>query len=192
MMVLFVGFFWVKQCWPVGSNVSLRFFIYRLHHEFRPCHGAESHLAISSGAGLRAGWEPYLRLLGSKSSSGSLAPMDTIFGFGSGSAALAPREPFHYINPLNFFVCIFHVSPNFKKYIFLKKILSLWDDKDRQALFAFLQPMCGSRSQSWKWELKAENSAPIELVRSRSHKNGSGYSRFCVRAIELPWEPNGS
>ena len=39
-------------------------------------HGAESHLAISSGAGLRAGWEPYLRLLGSKSSSGSLAPID--------------------------------------------------------------------------------------------------------------------
>ena len=56
----------------------------------RPCHGAESHLAISSGAGLRAGWEPYLRLHGSKSSSGSLALMDTTFGFGSGSMALAP------------------------------------------------------------------------------------------------------
>ena len=91
-------------------------------------------------------------------------PWSRIFGFGSGSAALAPWEPFHYINPPNFFVCIFHVSDNFKKYIFLRNFLSLWDDKDRQALFAFLQPMCGSRSQSWKWELKAENSAPIELV----------------------------
>ena len=59
-------------------------------NQIRPCHGAESHLAISSGAGLRAGWEPYLRLLGSKSSSGSLALMDTTFGFGSGSTALAP------------------------------------------------------------------------------------------------------
>ena len=75
-------------------------------NQIRPCHGAESHLAISSGAGLRAGWEPYLRLLGSKSSSGSLAPMDTIFGFGSGSTALAPWEPFHYINPPNFF-CVY-------------------------------------------------------------------------------------
>ena len=42
-------------------------------------------------------------------------PWSRIFGFGSGSAALAPWEPFHYINPPNFFVCIFHVSDNFKK-----------------------------------------------------------------------------
>ena len=63
---------------------------YRLNSATTPFHGAESHLAISSGAGLRAGWEPYLRLHGSKSSSGSLAPMDTTFGFGSSSTALAP------------------------------------------------------------------------------------------------------
>ena len=91
-------------------------------------------------------------------------PWSRISSSGSGSAALAPWEPFHYINPLNFFVCIFHVSDNFKKYIFLRNFLSLWDDKDRQTLFAFLRPICGSRSQSWKWELKAKNLAPIELV----------------------------
>ena len=33
-------------------------------------------------------------------------PWSRIFGFGSGSAALAPWEPFHYINPPNFF-CVY-------------------------------------------------------------------------------------
>ena len=75
---------------PIHYLLNNKIPIYCLPLQYRPCHGAESHLAISSGAGLRAGWEPYLWLLGSKSSSGSLAPMDTIFGFGSGSAALAP------------------------------------------------------------------------------------------------------
>ena len=74
---------------PQKSLIPLEFFSVEALWA-RPCHGAESHLAFSSGAGLRAGWEPHLQLFGSQSSSGSLAPMDTIFGFGSRSAALAP------------------------------------------------------------------------------------------------------
>ena len=99
----------------------IRLLLSGTYHTVRPCHGAESHLAISSGAGLRAGWEPYLRLLGSKSSSGSLAPMDTIFGFGSGSAALAPWEPFHYINPLNF-LCVYFTFQTILRTRFFSKI----------------------------------------------------------------------
>ena len=90
-------------------------------------------------------------------------PWSRISSSGSGSAALAPWEPFHYINPLNFFVYI-SCFRQFQEINFFKDFLSLWDDKDRHTLFAFLQPMCGSRSQSWKWELKAKNSAPLELV----------------------------
>ena len=40
----------------------------------------------------------------------------------------------------------------------------------------------GSGSQSWKWEPKAKNSAPIELLPGAVCQNGSGYSRYCVRA----------
>ena len=49
-----------------------------------------------------------------------------------------------------------------------------------------------SRSQSWKWEPRVRKSAPIELARSRSCTNGSGYSQMCPGSWLAPSEPNGS